>query len=1397
MVRGKHVLLENLSMRLAFAVLTFSLLPAAYGGSVLEKITACDPAVRSFYSSPGVSVADDDGGSVFEIKGDMAVVTLKNHRINPEKYYRLVIKAKTTGDKPLRYMFGFVPLDSAGRVIPPDAGEYTVSGSLTELVEDAGKGDTRIRLKDASNWRVSAAHAAAFNAREDGGDIPNFELARGIDEIIPEENGYLVKLMVPLAGAYPAGTMVRQHAIRGGTYSYTGNETVNPEWTRLEGRLTRGDMIRRGTDSIRIVIMPNRSNYPGEITRVREIKLVEFSDVGSRDEYGMQFSEQFFETRRNVPAEAGGSATMIRSGPEGVRISLMWHDGFQETLSIKPFDLVMGEHVLKAAGVELSPGPVKNYVRPNIARYSERIRQEYIEKWDGLPSPAEYRFPVEFQQAQEGVGIWFDGRYAGKIENPGRMADILFEIPPGSAVGETEFIRKAENSEFLPLDLTRLPAAEALPDGAFAVQASWGGDIPFIRQGESWLDIGRSYRMLVSSSDGAIQGRSSFDGLDDSMLFSVPARQYTRAWLLCSVDDDRAKDPVITARLTRFVEGSRQGRGRDAMADVTVKLPRPGEEPGPGVTRAGVLRLEGASSPVWLVEIPLAAGEIQDLILGENPLRGTMRQIGPYLDFELLGKLVESAHAFRDHRWRPDTSSTSGVRVLGVTLEETPVEMEVGQAQPGNIFHNDEIPEVPVVLRAFRDGEYTLRWHIRDVDGQTSGGEAKVKLEAGTQDKIIIPLRQPRLGWYGLDIELRESDRVLLKYPASFALLGHDTRQAGYESPYGSWWFGSHHYGTSDEKIAGSLLKKLGFRRTHINHGADRVRLSEEILSPWGLTDAMIMWIGWDKNRGVSDQAIVRSIQNHLDRFPNTNYIMVFHESYPYGSEFNVYSQAPELIGREPLKEQEGADARWEKGLWAARLIRENFPELKIIIGNSLGSSEFIAEGLRRGFPEEYADYIGNETVNRTAVPEKISVLGTQCFWLLRETARKYGYGWGVSACFEFNYRLERLLGERVQAEWYVRDNLISLAYGAPYISTALLYDTGNNYQQSFWGGSGLSRRYPLLFPKKSYVAMSVLTGMLDRAELRREFPKGSNSVYALEFERPDGSKVYAVWTSRGTAELNISLRRGTEVKIVDMYGRSRKAHAGRRGLVMTAGTAAKYLVTPVTVDAVACGERSYPGDMHYLEPDGFRVINRMNDPDEWELAGGVDPLLENTDGNIPYRTLGDYILRGSRDSEKGAAIEVELVPDYQLPELMNEYAVIRLREPVELSGRPNTLGVWVKGNSGWGQVYFEIEDSGGTRRISCGTPVHNADVHDYDGRVSVNFDGWHFLSFPITGESPVPDLSTGAVSNLWHASSGGGLSYPIKVTGIAVSLPPRAIYLTEMNKISQVLRFRDLSVYE
>jgi hypothetical protein len=173
-----------------------------------------------------------------------------------------------------------------------------------------------------------------------------------------------------------------------------------------------------------------------------------------------------------------------------------------------------------------------------------------------------------------------------------------------------------------------------------------------------------------------------------------------------------------------------------------------------------------------------------------------------------------------------------------------------------------------------------------------------------------------------------------------------------------------------------------------------------------------------------------------------------------------------------------------------------------------------------------------------------------------------------------------------------------------------------------------------------------------------------------------------------------------------------------------------------------------------------------------------------------PFARRGRFTLREVVDPEKGACLELELHPTIHLPALVREYATLTLKQPVAVVGRPHTIGMWVRGNSNWGRIYFEIDDAEGRQWRSSGG------YNDWPADLAVNFDGWRFMRFHIDPErSPVPNHSPGLQ---WQSSSGGTAPvYPIRIVGITVTMRRTAPDPVEMRPVTPILRFRDIGAYE
>lgn len=1019
--------------------------------------------------------------------------------------------------------------------------------------------------------------------------------------------------------------------------------------------------------------------------------------------------------------------------------------------------------------------------RPNLARYTEAQRAGLAQVWETLPAASQRWVPLEVRADAAGAELWFEGRYCGRLTNASRLVELTLQLEAGGAVRGALARTRAEDGRFLTLDVRHIgrPGVLETAKVSLAPGRQQLNAVPMIvADGRGNADVGRAKEMQGSRALETDENtsRTSLDAMPESLHFSVPPAFYHRAWVLCAVEADPAKDPVLTTRLTRFGVSGRGG----AMADTSLTLPRGGEPPGAGIQPVGNVTYAGANgkpttTPLYLVRVDLKTGDILDLIADTQDPYAAMK-IGPYLDFEFLGK-CGGLQVQRDRRRKPVPTSTSAVHVFGVTLEQSPVEVRLKQAQPGNIFHNAERPETTFSLRAVTAGRYSLRWEITDLAGEIlARHERPVTLDkAGSEADVTLPLTMPEVGWYGLRVTLADqAGQPLLQHSAAFALLGKDTRKAGYDSPFGTWWFNGVHYTTKDVNVAGPMLFKAGFRRTTMGWTKD----GEAELAAWQISLNQINWpfrLVDLKDWPAAEVRAEKTIGDLLKRFPHCQYIDLFHESYDPGA------YPPELYGAKYAPKDaafgERDDQLYELGLKAAKFIRAKFPQLKIIAGNSGGSSGMVAVLLRRGFPRELIDYLGSETTGQTIAPEKLSPHTTAGIWLLGETARKFGYEIPLAGCFEFTCRAERDLGPQRLAEWYARDMLIGLANRFPTISPAVIEDVGNSYYDTLWGASGLCQRHPLHYPKPGYVALATLTKVLDRAKLVRQIPTGSASAHALEFER-GGERIYALWTPRGQCELEVEFPAGATVTQVGFYGELR-ATKGQR-LTITASTAASYLVSSMAATRVTAGRRSFP---QHQPPVGTQVISSMADLAHWQLSPETLPATA-------LRRPGKFALGQVNDAEKGACLELELQPQGEVPSVVGEYTAVRLKQPLPIAGKPHTVGVWVKGDSSWGRIFWELEDAKGERWRSC----NDVDGGDWGNQAAIDFDGWCFLTFPLTDDSPVKHIEPGAGLRQWQGNIDGKLDYPLKLVGLYVETHRQSLNLTRMEPVKGRLRLKDVS---
>jgi len=1023
--------------------------------------------------------------------------------------------------------------------------------------------------------------------------------------------------------------------------------------------------------------------------------------------------------------------------------------------------------------VAVSGTNLRLFARPNLFRYKDDQQDELLRKWENLPPASTTFVHYEFRDRSGKVEMWINGCYAGTYSATGGLRQVRVSLPAGAAIrDESSYRTPAAESKYCMLDISRIAKPGIMKGARLSLD---GGvqrvaDIPLVvASGPGNGDVGVVREMKGSWALECDEhlSRTPFDGMPETLHFSVPQAFYQKAYVLCAAEPDPKKDPVLTVRMTRF---ARSGRG-DAMTHAAVVLPRGSEVPAANLKQVGnvTYTADGKTieTPLYLAEIRLDPGSILDLLMSEKDPNAPMLD-GRYLDIDLLGK-VSGVKPVRD--------SKSAVHVFGLTLEKCPAEFSLVQKQPGNIFYNEEVPETIAVVKAVEPCKVNLSWMITDVSGAQLR-EDSVNFSfaaAGEERRHTISLRMPRPGWYGLKFELaprRGRTGPFVMHEAAFAVLGKDRRKAGYDSPYGVWWFAGAHYGCEDAAVVGPMLHKAGFRKTTFGW----TKYTEADFAPWSVTLNQIGWIFKTNDVAGSEMKIAE----WMGKFPHCKSILIFHESY------GNYLPA-ELFGEKPEEDEQTvirARKRVETATMAARLYREKFPELKIIVGNTSASAAIIGSLLRHGFDASLMDYIGIETAaGQTGMPEKLWEGGPQGAYIAQDVARRFGRNLPVTGCYEYTARCERNLGPRRHAEFYVRDVLMGHAYNYQHISPGLLYDVGNSYNHTLWGAGGFCRRYPLLYPKPAYVAMAALTAALDQVRFKRKVYTGSITVYVLEFDRADGRRAYAMWTPRASVELELEFPPGADLELTDFYGVVSRPSSRSGKLTLTAGSSPQYLVT--TKPVVKAGVLR---QITEKEPQGFRVADKLSDTSSWNLID--DESLVKKTGELPRHVMGKFSMRKVEDREKGPCLELELHGDNKLPDYIGEYCTIAANKPAEIPGKPHTLGVWVKGNSSWGKIVFEFQDTrGNTWR------TYANEWHDWQGELSINFDGWHFIQFPMDTQSPVIYSSPGGRCQRLKGSD-SSITYPVSLTKLYVVMNRKALDPTEMQPVAPVIRISAVGGY-
>ena len=1144
------------------------------------------------------------------------------------------------------------------------------------------------------------------------------------------------------------------------------------------------------------------------------------------------------ETVKLPKADRAGLRLVLGSTNAAATVTVAWSNGTVTkyayragTFKDKPRSAIRGkpgntEHLFDDTVIDCSVSSLRQFVRPNLWSYGsyfgyDQKAHDILREWDTLPRASQHVLDLGFVRRADGnVEAWVDGSYRGLVSQPRRYKDKDGKMPPAPvatdiSIAFSEGVKYAlkgdegadvDKSRFTLLDLAANPRAKAFADASYAAGVKFGqtviDNVPFdVAKPLDSADIGicKASKWGSFSIDDYL-GRTPEHGYPSAVHYRVPSAVYTKAHVVFALDPDKGKDAVMNVRLTHFIN---HGVGMPMIANTVVDFSDAMQ-----AKRIGEIVKDGKKLPLYAATIDLDIGKIVDFVTRYD-----------YMDLDIVGKCLSDMQQ-RDLTYQPDPDSKSAFNLFAITLEKLPLAVDFVQSTKSNAFAIDEAAsarKTSVMVKATADDvKGTVSWVARDAGGKEAfkGEKAFALPSAGASNVVDVALGGVGVGFYTLDWTVSVTGCGSFAHNARFAVLPASSRKVKtLDSPYATWRFGNGEL--KDEFAAdGPVLQKAGIRR------AAFMKYTPEGCEKYGISSVGsvvgLQLSDFDEKTGkfkprtimVPDPSdptgrkkvkkdvdgegyYVNWIQERINQSVNIDHVMIWHESAPW----NPIPE--ELLGR-PLTEASKKQIEGDKVLVdfireSCRIIHKHFPNLRVEIGNSGASVGAVVRPLRvnKSVAECY-DRVSTEICAQTIPPERLIDVGLQGLIIARDAFEAIaGKRPRMNGCYEFAYRPERELGERRQAEYYVRDLLVCLSHKFDLISPGVLYDVPSPYYSTVWGAAGILLREPYGYPKQAYVAYGALTYALDGVQFIRQIDTGSSTVYALEFKRCDGQYAYAFWSARGEVKFEIDAK--GEGNLIGFFGDERKLASGKN--TIDGGTSPVYFVSKKPLKGVRIAGRAFAADAKVAA--GAKVAAKLDKAADCVLE--PDPLLKSSTANfLPIYEPGDFTLSEVKDEEKGDCLEIALnkKDGEKVSNYITEYTTLRLKEPKALAGEPELIGVWVKGNSNWGQVHFEIEDAEGEvfRGQSTGKSWC-CDIYDWPGNTLVNFDGWNYVYTCLRETDLIPTRVTVSVAEQWVADGRGNkkIDFPVKVRAISIGMNRHKFNLNEFEESAPAIRLSDV----
>jgi len=246
------------------------------------------------------------------------------------------------------------------------------------------------------------------------------------------------------------------------------------------------------------------------------------------------------------------------------------------------------------------------------------------------------------------------------------------------------------------------------------------------------------------------------------------------------------------------------------------------------------------------------------------------------------------------------------------------------------------------------------------------------------------------------------------------------------------------------------------------------------------------------------------------------------------------------------------------------REIKRIDPGLVVVLGGTAGIPWQFIEGIYEAGGREHFDVMNVHPYRYPRSPEERPLVAD--LTRLRELMQKHGdaakpiwiteMGWPT-------HQGPRGVSETRQSQMFARSYLLALQAG---VEVVFWYEFQATEQQADYNEHHFGIVHRELQPKPAYQAMKALARVRPAGSTVLEGTWRTKGVYHPGWQRPDGTRAWAVWHPGEDAAVEIELQ-GTPSGAVDHLGRPLQVAPAEGRLPLSVGESPVYLVGPTGLD--------------------------------------------------------------------------------------------------------------------------------------------------------------------------------------------------------------------------------------